>query len=37
VALKDARALVENLAEHGILLLSDQPLAQSSDSRRETL
>ena len=27
VALKDAEALVESLAEHGILLLSDQPLA----------
>jgi hypothetical protein len=27
VALKDAEALVEGLAEHGILLLSDQPLA----------
>ena len=37
VALKDAQALVESLAEHGILLLSDQPLAQSSGSRRETL
>jgi hypothetical protein len=28
-ALKDAEALVENLAEHGILLISDQPLAIS--------
>jgi len=36
VALKDAEALVENLAEHGILLLSDQPLARSSSSRRES-
>jgi hypothetical protein len=27
VALKDAEALVESLAGHGILLLSDQPLA----------
>ena len=27
VALKDAEALVEKLAGHGILLLSDQPLA----------
>jgi hypothetical protein len=35
VALKDAEALVENLAEHGILRLSDQPLAPSSSSRRE--
>ena len=34
VALKDAEALVENMAEHGIALLSDQPLAQSSSSRR---
>lgn len=34
VALKDAETLVENLAGHGILLLSDQPLAQTSDSRR---
>ncbi len=37
VALKDAEALVEGLAEHGILLLSDQPLAQSSSPRREGL
>jgi len=35
VALKDAEALVEGLAEHGILLLSDQPLAGSSGSRKE--
>jgi hypothetical protein len=35
VAMKDAEALVENLAEHGILLLSDQPLVRSSSSRRE--
>ena len=35
-ALKDAEALVENLAKHGIMLLSDQPLALSSDSRKET-
>jgi len=34
-ALKDAEALVENLAEHGILLISDQPLAHSSSSRKE--
>jgi Coenzyme PQQ synthesis protein D (PqqD) len=34
VALKDAETLVENLAEHGILLLSDQPLGQTSDSRK---
>jgi hypothetical protein len=35
VALKDAEALVENLAQHGILLLSDQPLARSNGSRKE--
>jgi hypothetical protein len=35
VALKDAEALVENMAEHGIALLSDQPLAQSSSLRGE--
>lgn len=29
VALKDAEALVNGLAEHGILVLSDQPLAAS--------
>ena len=34
-ALKDAEALVENLAQHGILLISDQPLAHSSNSRKE--
>jgi hypothetical protein len=32
VALKDAEALVEQLAEHGLLQLSDQPIAQSSIS-----
>jgi hypothetical protein len=35
-ALQDAEALVENLAKHGILLVSDQPLAGSSGSRKET-
>jgi Coenzyme PQQ synthesis protein D (PqqD) len=35
VAMKDAEALVEDLAGHGILLLSDQPLPQSSSSRKE--
>jgi hypothetical protein len=35
-ALKDAEALVEGLAEHGVLLISDQPLASSSSSRKET-
>ncbi len=37
VALKNTEALVEGLAEHGILLLSDRPLAQPSSSRGETL
>jgi hypothetical protein len=32
VALKDAEVLVEQLAEHGLLLLSDQPITQSSSS-----
>ena len=35
-ALKDAEALVEGLAEHGILLFSAQPLAHTSSSREET-
>jgi hypothetical protein len=35
-ALKDAEALVEGLAEHGILVVSDQPLAHTSSSREET-
>jgi hypothetical protein len=35
VALKNAEALVEGLAEHGILLLSSEPLAQSSSSLKE--
>ena len=35
-ALKDAEALVENLAKHGIMLISDQPLAHLGDSRKET-
>ena len=35
VALNDAEALVEDLAEHGLLVVSDQPLAQSSSSRKE--
>jgi Coenzyme PQQ synthesis protein D (PqqD) len=37
VALNDAEALVEDLAEHGLLVVSDQPLAQSSSSRGEAL
>jgi hypothetical protein len=32
VALKDARSLVEQLAGHGLLLLSDRPIVQSSGS-----
>ncbi|HEV2246780.1 MAG TPA: PqqD family protein [Terriglobia bacterium] len=35
VALKDAETLVEGLAEHGLLLLSDQPLVQPGSSPRE--
>ena len=34
-ALQDAQTLVEQLAGHGILLLSDQPLVPSSGSRKE--
>jgi coenzyme PQQ synthesis protein D (PqqD) len=34
VALKDAEALVKGLAEHGIIVLSDRPLAPSSRSRQ---
>ena len=37
LALKDAETLVEDLAGHGILLVSDQPLARSSSTRQETL
>ena|SRR5579863_1530545 len=33
VALHDARAFIEQLAGHGILLLSDQPVAASGASR----
>jgi hypothetical protein len=35
VALKDAQALVEDLAGHGILLLSDQPLGPPLNSLGE--
>ena len=35
VALKNAEALVEGLAEHGILLLSDEPLVPSIISSKE--
>jgi hypothetical protein len=37
VALKDAETLVEGLAGHGLLLLSDQPLVQPPSSRGEAL
>jgi hypothetical protein len=37
VALKDAEVLVEQLAEHGLLLLSDQPILQSSASPKVNL
>ena len=30
VALRDAEGLVEQLAEHGLMLLSDKPIAQSA-------
>jgi hypothetical protein len=36
VAMKDAEALVENLAEHGIMLISEEPFAHSSNSPKET-
>jgi hypothetical protein len=36
-ALKDAEDLVEKLAEHGIVLLSSQPIAPSGSPRREGL
>ena len=36
VALQDAEALVEGLAEHGILLLSDEPIPPSGGSHKET-
>jgi hypothetical protein len=34
VALKDAEVLVEQLAEHGLLLLSDQPIVPGSSSHK---
>jgi hypothetical protein len=34
IALRDAQALVEQLAGHGILLLSDQPLTAASGMAR---
>ena len=36
VALKDAQVLVEQLAEHGLLLLSDKPIAPPASAPRET-
>jgi hypothetical protein len=35
VALKDAQALVAQLAAHGILLVSDEPLVRPKQSRAE--
>jgi len=37
VAMKDAETLVENLAGHGILLLSDRPLPRPGNARPENL
>ena len=37
VALKDAEVLVEQLAEHGLLLLSDQPIAPPASVPKGTL
>lgn len=34
IALKDAEILVEQLVEHGLLLLSDQPIAPSPSSSK---
>ena len=34
VALRDAESFVEQLAEHGLVLYSDRPIAQSSSSPR---
>jgi hypothetical protein len=35
IALKDAEGLVERLAEHGLVLLSDKPIAQSAAAPEE--
>ncbi len=35
-ALQDASALAKDLAEHGILLLSEQPIGQSTAPRQES-
>jgi hypothetical protein len=37
LALKDAESFVEDLAAHGILLISDEPLAGPANSRGGTL
>jgi Coenzyme PQQ synthesis protein D (PqqD) len=34
IALKDAELLVQQLAEHGLMLLSDKPIAQSASSAK---
>ncbi len=34
VALKDAEVFVEQLSEHGLMLLSDQPIPQTSNSAK---
>jgi hypothetical protein len=36
VALKDAEGLVEGLAEHGLMVLSDQPITQPTTGSRES-
>jgi len=36
VALKDAEGFVESLAEHGLMLLSDKPIAQSTTALGKT-
>jgi len=36
IALKDAEGLVEELAEHGLMLLSDKPIARSAPAPGET-
>jgi hypothetical protein len=36
IALKDAEGLVERLAEHGLVLLSDKPISQSAAAPEET-
>jgi hypothetical protein len=36
VALKDAEGLVEGLAEHGLMVLSDQPITRPAAGSRES-